>query len=122
LFHRFSEFVLEYAALEGHIREVHGRASRRDAGAMELLLAMSCTSVTTTSFEALRKAKTEIGSGHNSFVYVPESPLAREDASTLPLGRVKLRYGPTSQCHTRRRTGVSGRVGDGWWFKPRFGG
>src|SRR5699024_6732280 len=82
----------------------------------------SCTSVTTTSFEALRKAKTEIGSGHNSFVYVPESPLAREDASTLPLGRVKLRYGPTSQCHTRRRTGVSGRVGDGWWFKPRFGG
>jgi aspartyl-tRNA(Asn)/glutamyl-tRNA(Gln) amidotransferase subunit A len=48
--------------------------------------------------EALRKARAEVSSGHNSFVYVPETPLAQDNASTLPLGGLPIAVKDVIDC------------------------
>src|SRR5690625_3326873 len=46
----------------------------------------------------LRQARAQIGSGHNAFVYVPDEPLAEENAAELPLGGLPVAVKDVIDC------------------------
>lgn len=48
--------------------------------------------------EALQRAQAEIGSGHNSFVYVPDESLVAEEASKLALGGLPIAVKDVIDC------------------------
>ncbi|HEY4558523.1 MAG TPA: amidase, partial [Enteractinococcus sp.] len=59
---------------------------------------MSHAFVNTPLSETLRKARAEIGGGHNSFVYVPEAPLAIDDASNRHLAGLPIAVKDVIDC------------------------